>query len=293
MGIKKAESFCSKFKERAAISTMTEIVDVILYVDGPILLFAANFKKTNLSDLDVVLSKLRYVIGQITIANFRILGIKIYFDGAAPIQKKLTQMSRIDKRTLYFQPTELKERLMRYNIIAHIPVEYVQLIEGEAERIMYFTRDINYASIFYTKDTDIYAITYMHTAQLPTDKTYVCMDKTKNGGLKMYEMSLFGSDLLPVNIFRILTALAGTDYTSTYFSTSMIQSLVNSDQSFLDLDALLSSDDGLNNVVACLYRHFDKKIKGVTVSQKFKNKDEVDLDTLNWYLKYYKEPTSN
>jgi hypothetical protein len=223
--------------------------------------------------------------------------IKIYFDGTAPEQKKKEQERRATQnRVLHFDMNALKRKLI-CDLPKHcgICIEYIELEQGEAEREIYINRDKTRASVLWTKDTDIYSIAYKHEPTTPNDYVFLCMDQVnKHRRLYfLYDMTKFFYNHLPVNVFRFIVAMAGTDFTPSMFSPTMIKAIVNAENTnelnpteIELLNEALLTDNGPELAIEYFINFFNTKKCFYTKEYKINPRNIPHLTVL-WYIKYY------
>ena len=235
MGILKFNESCHKLQQLSLLKSHEKINDFILYIDGPLLLFRGIAQNCwNLDDIDQTLSTIKSNIIRKIISilnNLKNHGycikIKIYYDGQTPYLKKLTQQKRnreVFPFNLTYQTinTFIQDNLY-YNIKKELPnicdIEIINLQVGEAENEMYRKRDVNYNSVLFTKDTDVFAITYNHEPTTDNDLVYMF------DGDYIYNMSRFNCMMNNFQ-FRTLVSLSGTDFNYTIFTPSMIKAIL-------------------------------------------------------------------
>ena len=239
MGISNLNDSCYKLQQLSVIKSHEKINDFILYIDGPLLTFrgyAHNCKDLRDQESTLYMIESNVIRKVIAIVNHlkkygNCVKIKIYYDGQSPNMKKLTQQKRnkdvFPHNLTYRQINSFIQQHIVYNLYdkLHSPkmkiedIELVNLEVGEAENEMYRRRDTNYSSVMFTKDTDVFAISYNHQPKTPNDIVYMY------DGDYIYNMNRFTCGLDNFQ-FRTLVSLSGTDFNCTIFTPTMIKAIV-------------------------------------------------------------------
>jgi len=110
-------------------------------------------------------------------------------------------------------------KAIKIKLALELNVEIEEPERGEAESIIYKTRNTDYPSVLYSKDTDLYAIAYRHKRCKENDRVFICNDTLKS----LHDMEVF-SCTLNKRAFRLLMVLRGTDYDEV-FTNSMVQAV--------------------------------------------------------------------
>lgn len=240
MGILHANQLCANILLNAN-SVIKNIENTLnefkIYIDGPILVFSGLRKDTLKDDSETnteiitinVIKKFRATVNRLSRLG-TIKEIIIVFDGTAPKMKAYTQRKRRETLPINFDIKNTFDKIKKHfknskqlyvnNI--YIPISVIEPEKGEAESIIYLNRDVNYTSVLYSKDTDLYAIAYAHQAKTNNDQVYFYNDNLAT----LVDMEKFKCVLSPF-VFRLLLVLAGTDFNGSLFTNSMILGLMN------------------------------------------------------------------
>lgn len=282
MGILKFNDSCYKLQQLSLIKSHERINDFILYIDGPLLMFRGIANNCfDLYNKDMTLDTIKNNILRKVVAivnNLKSYGnciqIKIYYDGQAPYMKKLTQQKRNkDVFPMNLTYKEINNHVQEHIIgdlrdKLHLNIEIINLEVGEAENEMYRKRDTNYTSVMFTKDTDVFVISYNHQPKSSTDIVYMY------DGEVIYNMNRFTCGLNSFQ-FRTLVSLSGTDFNCTIFTPTMIKAI-------LEVFLLKQINNNKNLFKQLLYFNNYKE-----------NLENTKINDLNNNLKNNKENTSD
>jgi len=240
MGIDNGNEICSNLRETSTIKSDAQFMNkkTNLYIDGPILAYCANLSSlynntsshipSDFALRNILNAKLMSIVSTLK-RHFDIQLITIVFDGQNRMTKHLRRPQ--SKELGAFNVTYIRDHVIdKLFSCRDIPITLVNLVCGEAETEMYLRRDVTVQSVLYTKDTDIYGISYNHQPTTENDLVFVCFDVGKHTcetGFQIYQMDLFKYKYLHTHLFRLLVAFTKTDYTHTMMSKTQLLCLMD------------------------------------------------------------------